>query len=196
ITRDRDRLHRLAQRKRDGERLPAVDRLWLAVMADRYDVARDDIAGMLKRHDVVPPSLALAQAATESGWGTSRFALEGNAVFGQWTFTDSHDGIVPQDRQDGQSHRIRAFDSLYDSVYSYVINLNTHQAYREFRDMRADMRRHGMRLDGLRLADTLHRYSERGADYVLDIQNIIQTNDLEQLDGARLSDAGPLRPYI
>lgn len=196
IVEDRKRLWALSVSVKAGETPDAVDRLWLAVMADRYNTRRGDIGALLKRHDVVPPSLALAQAATESAWGTSRFVREGNAMFGQWTFSDRHDGIVPNAREDDKTHRVRAFDSLYESVLSYVTNLNKHNAYKEFRLLRADMRANGRALDGVRLAATLHRYSERGADYVSELLAIIQGNDLERLDTARLSPTDVVDPVI
>lgn len=196
IVQDRQRLWDLSAQQKTGAPLAADDRLWLAVMAERYGTKRGDVAALLKRHDVVPPSLALAQAAIESAWGTSRFVREGNAMFGQWTYEDEHDGIVPNDRMDGMTHRIRAFDSLYESVLSYVTNLNRHRAYKEFRKMRADMRGQGQPLDGKKLATTLHRYSERGAAYVSELHSIMSGNDLGLLDSARLSTDGGFEPLI
>jgi len=196
IVEDRKRLWQLGAEQKSGARLSAVDRLWLAVMSERYGTRRSDVDALLKRHDVVPPSLALAQAATESAWGTSRFVKEGNAMFGEWTFASDHEGIVPSERASGKTHRVRAFDSLYDSVASYVTNLNKHRAYREFRQVRAEMRAKGQAFDGIRLAATLHRYSERGAAYVDELQTIIRGNELDLLDGARLSQAGDLEPVI
>lgn len=197
IVQDRARLWKLHAKVQNGMKLPAQDRLWLVVMATRYGVSRDDIPAMLARHDVVPPSLALAQAATESAWGTSRFVREGNAMFGEWTFADNHKGIVPSDRGVGKNHRVRAFDSLYESVLSYVTNLNKHRAYKEFRVQRAAMRAKGQTLDGLVLAGALHRYSERGAAYVSELRTIISTNDLDMLDRAQLSDSdGAFKPLI
>jgi Bax protein len=157
ILEDRQRLWDISAAKKAGTPLDAVDRLWLAVMAERYGTRRGDVEILLRRHDVVPPSLALAQAATESAWGTSRFVKEGNAIFGEWTFVNDHDGIVPNERISGKTHRVRAFDSVSDSVMSYITNLNKHRAYQEFRDARAEMRAKGLNLDGRRLASTLHR---------------------------------------
>lgn len=196
IVSDRERLWDLHTQMQAGTSVEAVDRLWLAVMASRYGVRRGDVAALLSRHDVVPPSLAIAQAATESAWGTSRFVQEGNAMFGQWTFTAKDAGIVPKGRIQGKTHRIRAFDSLYDSVASYVLNLNKHRAYKEFRQVRADMRAKGKTLDGMLLASTLHRYSERGAAYVSELHAIIGGNDLALFDGARLSRIASTEPLI
>ena len=187
ILQDRARLWKLSASQNTGERLSAVDRLWLAVMAERYGTKRGNIGALLNRHDVVPPSLALAQAASESAWGTSRFVREGNAMFGQWTFTAKHEGIVPSERASGKTHRVRAFSSLYESVLSYAVNLNKHRAYQEYRTMRATMRAEGRTIDGMHLAGALHRYSERGASYVAELRAIISGNDLVLLDNARLS---------
>lgn len=183
----RARLWDLRARKRLGEQLDAVDRLWLATMSERYGVARGDLESLLARVDIVPPSLALAQAAAESGWGTSRFAREGNALFGQWTTADGP-GLTPLERERGLTHKVRAFDSLLESVRAYALNLNTHTAYRGFRKARLKMRRHGKPLDGSRLAGELEAYSERGLEYVGILRTIIDANRLSQLDAARLSD--------
>ncbi|MDH5771690.1 MAG: glucosaminidase domain-containing protein [Rhodospirillaceae bacterium] len=192
ISSDRQRLKELRTQIKQGSHLQATDKLWLAIMADRYNIRRDDIDTILARHDVVPPSLALAQAASESAWGTSRFVREGNAMFGQWTFSDNENGIVPNKRGIGKSHRVKAFPSLMASVRSYINNLNRHRAYREFRKNRTAMRAKGGPIDGYLLASTLHRYSERGAVYVSELQSIIESNDLRGLDSARLMDIDPL----
>ena len=194
ILHDRARLWDLSTRQNTGKSLSAVDRLWLAVMAERYGTKRGNVQALLNRHDVVPPSLALAQAASESAWGTSRFVREGNAMFGEWTFADKHEGIVPSERAMGKTHRVRAFSSLYDSVLSYAVNLNKHRAYQEYRAMRATMRAEGRTIDGMHLAGALHRYSERGASYVAELRAIISGNDLVLLDDARLST--PHKPVI
>jgi Bax protein len=196
ILQDRQRLQDLAVQQKASKPLAAVDRLWLAAMAERYDTERDDLAAMLYHHDVVPPSLALAQAATESAWGSSRFVREGNAMFGQWTFSSNHLGIVPSERDTDKTHRVRAFASLTDSVTSYVENLNKHRAYKEYRAMRAAMRSSDRPLDGLMLAETLHRYSERGMAYVDELHMIITSNNLSVLDGAQLSETASVEPLI
>ncbi len=190
ILADRARLWNLRTRLKLGEKLGAVDRLWLVVKAERHGVERGDVDGLLRRIDVIPPSLALAQAAEESGWGTSRFAREGNAIFGQWVFS-RRDNLVPRRRDDDKMHKVKAFDSLLDSVRAYTHNLNTHAAYRDFRAQRAAMRRAGAPLDGAALANTLRRYSERGAGYIASIRRIIAANNLRGLDEARLNDQGP-----
>ena len=182
---DRARLLTLREIIKSGNKPKAADRLWLAMMSDRYGVSRDNVDALLRRVDTVPPSMALAQAAVESGWGTSRFALEGNALFGQWTFADGN--LVPEDRDEDKAHMIKRFDRLIDSVRAYVLNLNTNRAYREFRDLRAKLRNKGKPLDGRALVGKLQRYSERGADYVNEIRSLISFNRLERLDDVRLT---------
>lgn len=147
---------------------------------------------LLYRVDVVPAGLALGQAAYESGYGTSRFATEGNALFGQWTYSGG--GIKPQEqrRSTKGDYRIKAFDWPFDSVRGYFINLCTHPAYEDFRRLRADLRAAGKPLDSLVLADGLVRYSERGQDYVDSLKGMIQHNKLEIADDAVFRDE-PLR---
>ncbi|MGA0392709.1 MAG: glucosaminidase domain-containing protein [Rhodospirillales bacterium] len=187
IRADRRRLWKIRYRKSTGQPITAVDRLWLVVMSERYKVKRDDVNALLKRVDIVPPSLALAQAAEESGWGSSRFVREGNAIFGQWTFS-SQNVLEPKDRDEGETHGIKTFANLTASVKAYMHNLNTHRAYREFRASRFTLRRVGAPLDGLVLATKLKRYSERGWAYVLSLRSIIEGNKLRGLDDARLRD--------
>jgi Bax protein len=170
----------LAQKSPD-----AADRAWLDQLAARYDVKADETAELMRRVDIVPPSLALAQAAEESGWGTSRFAQEANAVFGQWTFR-SDVGVVPQRRDDGKRHKIRAFGGLRASVLAYLRNLNIHWAYDDFRQRRADLRARQGWLSGYDLTPALERYSERGQAYIKTIRTIMRVNGFAAYDRARL----------
>ncbi|GAB6052516.1 hypothetical protein JCM17960_13360 [Magnetospira thiophila] len=186
---DRTRVEQIIAMQEEGRHVPALERLWLTTIAEKYGLPEDNPSRLLRRLDVVPPSLALAQAAVESGWGTSRFARDGNALFGQWT-TDEDRGLVPREREDDKAHRVKIFDHLIDSVAAYVHNLNTHKAYADFRQKRAGLRRQDAPLDGYDLAGTLYRYSERGEDYVDTLRLIINTNDLRGLDDARLR--GPM----
>lgn len=188
ILRERKKLLDLKARAERGD-LGAADRDWLDRLADNYGLADPDIAVLLDRVDIVPVSLALAQAAEESGWGTSRFTREGNALFGQWTF--SGNGLVPRRAEDAP-YRVRAFSTLAEAVRAYSHNLNTHRAYAEFRRKRAAMRAADAPLDGYALAGTLRQYSERREEYVRSLRSIIVANDLQALDMARLAgqDAG------
>lgn len=162
-------------------------------LAERYAMpeAAADLAGMralLPRVDVVPASLAVAQAIKESGWGTSRFARTGNALFGQWTW-DPAAGILPVERPAGRSHRVRAFRNLADSAQAYLFNLNTHPAYEGFRKARAAARAEtGSLPEAHRLAGHLTRYSERRQAYVQEIVDLIRHNRLDRLDDAVLGE--------
>lgn len=193
ILEDRHRLWRLVSEKRLGRKLKAEDRLWLRALTERYGVSAGDFGTLLARVDVIPPSLALAQSAEESGWGTSRFARQGNAIFGQWTFKKEK-GLVPLAREQGKTHRVKAFDRLIDSVRAYMLNLNSHKAYKGLRRERAAMRRSGRTVDGYILAGHLTKYSQRGQAYVTGIRGLISHNRLRRLDEARL--IGPQPPSI
>jgi Bax protein len=186
ITEDRERLISLHERLQLGRALSARDRQWLEQLASRYGLDEVDTAELLTRVDVIPPALALAQSIEESGWGTSRFALLGNAVFGQWTWTPGA-GIVPENRPEGETYEVQRFTSLENSVAAYMRNLNTKTSYREFRDRRAAMRERGD-MDSYQLAGHLQRYSIRGADYIRTIRSIMRSNNLELFDAARLMD--------
>ncbi len=128
-----------------------------------------------QRIDIIPADLALAQAANESAWGTSRFSKVANNLFGEWTFQQGQ-GIVPAGRPDGETYEIEKFNTVYDSVRSYLHNLNTHKAYKKLRQIRAEMRAEGNLPDGLSLAKGLIRYSTRGQEYINEIQLMIQHN--------------------
>ena len=168
-----------------GINLKAEDRLWLAVMESRYKVKKGDWATLARRVDIIPPSLALAQAAEESGWGTSRFVAEGNALFGQWTH-GSGPGLVPFGRLANHKYKIKIFESLLDGVRAYARNLNSHQAYRSFRFSRSEMRRLGQTLGGHKISLHLLSYSQRGKKYIRSLQTIINSNSLEKLDLLKL----------
>lgn len=163
---------------------------WLAALADRYRVPvstdHPDFGDeLLKRVDVVPPALTLAQAAIESGWGTSRFTREANNVFGIWSW-DEAAGVRPERREAGKTHVVRRYETLRGSVRSYVHMLNTGHAYEELRARRAEARRQDKRPDAVTLAGGLSRYSERGEVYVHEVRGMIRSNDLAEATDARL----------
>lgn len=187
IMADRARLAELHRDLKAGDALSFTDSVWLYEQLVRYDVGDDDLTELARRMDIIPPSLALAQAAEESGWGTSRFAREGNALFGQYTGSTSR-GIAPLSQVSEVRYRVQSYDSLVETVRSYALNLNLHPAYREFRDLRADLRGKGQPLNGYQLAGELKRYSERGKAYVRTIRVIMRENDLRQFDGVRLHE--------
>lgn len=177
----RGRLLELETRAAAGIALSPAERAWLDDLADAYGLDRTDFALLKARVDAVPMSLALAQAAEESGWGASRFARHGNALFGQRAALEDG-GMRPRDRARDEGVFVRTFDGLQHSVRSYVYNLNTHNAYRKFRAQRSAMRdRHGY-VDGFDLAGTLEKYSERGPDYIRTIRSIISRNGFRSLD--------------
>ena len=134
--------------------------------------------------DIVPVSLAIAQAAKESGWGTSRFAIEGNALFGQWTW--SGEGIKPAGVDSEEKHKVMKFKVLKASVRAYQRNLNTHGSYRQFRSARANMRDSDVELDSLILADFLDKYAATGKEYTKIIKQIIKQNNLKDFDKVKL----------
>lgn len=171
-----------------GYPLSAEQQARLESIAAEYSMDPERIDLLLRRVDAVPPSLALAQAAIESGWGTSRFVREGNAIFGQWTWGDEK-GIVPSGREEGKSHKIKSFEQIMDSVRAYVHNLNTHRAYQDFREKRQHLRAEGKRLSGLSLVPTLSAYSELKGKYLGLLRSIITVNELQPLDAARLKGA-------
>ena len=154
---------------------------WLYDVSDKYDYEGSNIGELLMRVDIVPLSLALAQAAIESGWGTSRYLREGNALYGQYTF-DKSLGLRPQDRDEDKNFYVRKFINLSDSTRSYLKNINTHNAYVKFRQKRGTLRMNGDSLTGLSLVKFLDNYSERGSEYVADIKTIIETNNFMKFD--------------
>jgi|GEM_PF-1346281 len=166
-------------------RLGATDALWLENVAEWYGAEPGDAADLLSRIDAVPPSLALAQAAQESGWGTSRFALNANALFGQRSWGDAAVGLKPAEAE-RQDFKVRGFPDLMSAVRAYLHNLNSHRAYAELRKRRARARTLGTPLHALNLVGGLKQYSEEGQRYVLALTELIKSNDLQDLDGSSL----------
>ena len=178
---DRIKLFRVLNKKNNSN----SETRWLNSKFKQYGVVNKDLSTLKIRMDEIPVSLALAQAAKETGWGTSRFAIEGNALFGQWTF--SGEGIKPAgaDPSDG-SHKVMKFKVLKASVRAYQRNLNTHNSYREFRKARALMRERDQKLDSLDLADYLDKYAATGVEYTKIIKKIIEQNSLQDFDKVKL----------
>ena len=162
----------------------AGERVWLKRRFKEYKIEDKDFSKLKMRMDIIPVSIALAQAANESGWGTSRFALEGNALFGQWTW--SKKGISPKKKDPDQSHKILQFQILKASVRAYKNNLNTHNAYKEFREVRAQLRQEGKQIVGLDLTKYIKNYAAIGEKYVRIIEDIIEKNSLTDFDKANL----------
>jgi len=160
------------------------ERVWLKRRFKEYKIDDRDLSKLKMRMDIIPVSVALAQAANESGWGTSRFALEGNALFGQWTW--SKKGISPKNQDPDKSHKILQFQVLKASVRAYKNNLNTHNAYQEFREARAQLRQEEKEIIGLELTKYLKNYASIGSKYVEIIEDIIVRNSLTDFDKANL----------
>ncbi|MBC92887.1 MAG: hypothetical protein CMM38_04535 [Rhodospirillaceae bacterium] len=183
ILADRVKLELLQSTLLAGQEINDVQSKWLYNLSKSYDVTPGNITELLNRVDAVSPALALAQAAQESGWGRSRFAIKGNALFGQRTW-DKGFGMVPK-RRSGK-YEVKSFPSLIDSVRSYARNLNIHSAYRDFRLLRADMRVKNLVLNPYHLVGTLQAYSEHRDVYVQTIRKILRADRLEELETTQL----------
>ena len=181
---DREQLIALRDRiAADPFSISPIERIWLEDLADRYETTPDRLDELMRRVDIVPPSMAIAQGGVESGWGTSFAARTGNALFGQIQAVGRHSVAVPWKPGNGMP---QPFSSVGEATEAYIANLNTHPAYAAFRAARAAARERGETLDGYRLVGTLLRYSERGMHYVQFVRQIMRENDLHDFDRARL----------
>ena len=162
------------------------EKQWLRQKFLEYKVKKGNIEELKERMDIIPASIALAQAAKESGWGTSRFALEGNAIFGQWTWTGK--GIAPLDRSKEKSHKILRFPILRASVKAYKNNLNSHKSYKDFREKRFLLRKKNKTISGLKLIQTLDNYAETGKEYTKILGQIIEQNSLTDFENVILAN--------
>ena len=191
IIQQRQRVLAIQAKMQDGEELSASDLRYLSTLAELYELDTDDLTDaefltvLLRRVDKIPASLALAQAANESAWGTSRFAQLGNNYFGQWCYSDGC-GLVPNRRREGATHEVRSFDSVKDSVQAYIHNLNTFPSYQMLRRIRQQLRVQNKPVDGASLTDGLESYSSRGHDYIDELQNMIYNNNLLSRDNPTL----------
>jgi len=187
VTRQRTKLLRIISKVENDQPLSTEDQIFLRALARTYDVAAEDhddlatLQALLHRVDVIPPSLALAQAANESAWGTSRFALEGYNFFGQWCYREGC-GLVPEKRRPSAYHEVRSFNSVEDAVDAYFMNLNTFDSYKKLRTIRHQLRERSAPIDGMSLAEGLGEYSERGEAYVREVRAMIRQNDLLRRD--------------
>ena len=177
---DRKRLFKIINKNNNTN----LEKKWLDKKYKQYGIPSKDLSILKIRMDEVPVSLALAQAAKETGWGTSRFALEGNALFGQWTW--SGEGLKPKDAEKNEGHKVMKFNVLQASVRAYQRNINTHSTYKEFRKERAKLRDNGKPLDSIVLSEFLNKYAETGEKYVEVLQQIIKQNNLKDFDDAKL----------
>ena len=177
---DRIKLFSIIRKSNNTE----LEKKWLRKKYKQYGVISKDITTLKIRMDEIPTSLAIAQAAKETGWGTSRFALDGNALFGQWTW--SGEGLKPKESDKNKGHKVMKFNVLQASVRAYQRNLNTHKSYKDFRKARAELREKNIPLDSILLSNYLDKYAETGKQYVNILQQIIKQNNLKDFDDAKL----------
>ena len=177
---DRKRLFVILNKNNNTE----SERKWLKSKFKQYGVVNRDFATLKIRMDEIPVSLAIAQAAKETGWGTSRFALEGNALFGQWTWNG--EGIKPASADSDSTHKVMKFKILRASVRAYQRNINTHSSYKEFREARAIQRDNDGKLNSLELVKYLEKYAETGKEYIVVLKKIIEQNSLTEFDTVKL----------
>ena len=177
---DRKRLFTILSKNSNTD----IEKKWLEKKYKQYGVRKNDLSTLKVRMDEIPVSLAIAQAAKETGWGTSRFALKGNALFGQWTW--SGEGLKPKNADEGKDHKVMKFNSLQLSVRAYLRNLNTHSTYKNLRKARTELRNQNKTLDSITLSKHLDKYAETGSQYIDVLQKIIEQNNLKDFDEARL----------
>lgn len=187
ILSQRQQILSLREKLNAGRALTRNEMNYLSGLRVQYELenemlnTRNLITRLLKRADIIPSSLALAQAANESAWGTSRFAQEGNNFFGQWCYSEGC-GIVPTRRREGANHEVKSFANVLESVEAYIMNLNTFPNYQHLRDIREELRLKGLPIDGITLSEGLDTYSERGNEYIFELQSMIYSNNLLELD--------------
>ena len=177
---DREKLKVISEKKFTSD----LEKQWLRQKLLEYKVKKGNLDELMRRMDIIPVSIALAQAAKESGWGTSRFALEGNAIFGQWTWDGQ--GIAPLKRDGDKNHKILKFPILRASVKAYKNNLNTHKSYLKFREKRNSLREKNKKITGLALTGTLKNYAQTGSEYTKILNQIITQNRLSDFEPVRL----------
>jgi Bax protein len=180
---DRIKLNKITKKRVTTDK----EKSWLRQKLKEYKVMKSSIPELKKRMDIIPISIAIAQAAKESGWGTSRFALEGNAIFGQWTWTGK--GIEPLDRVEEMNHKILRFPILRASVKAYKNNLNTHKSYNKFREERQKLRTKKKSIEGIKLIHTLNSYAETGKIYTQTLAKMMEQNSLEDFEGVKLTNS-------
>ena len=187
IQKNRKSLYKMKLQLAEGKPLTEKQLTKLEQLRERYRVRHETypetaraIEILLLRADIIPSSMVLAQAAIESGWGTSRFAVEAHNLFGQWCYKPGC-GLVPERRPPNATHEVQKFDSVEASVDAYYRNINTHNAYREFRQLRATLRAQDGELTGTELVEGLGKYSGRGDVYINELRTVIRVNDFENL---------------
>jgi len=189
IARDREILQGIISKTATGKELSSEQAAFLKQLEKEYKTEPGNQALLLSRVDTVPPSLAITQAIDESGWGTSRFAIEGNSLFGEHMPAHSSGKFI---QAKGAKVKMAAFDTVLQATMAYMHNLNTSRAYHHLREMRAAMRKKqgGNSIDGKLLANALKHYSERGMEYVKNLHSIMRHYHLKELDHAQLDKSG------
>lgn len=194
----REQLLSIIDKLEHGAELARAERVFLRSLSAQYEMEGNDyrdpafLDRLLRRVDVLPPSLVLAQAANESAWGTSRFALEANNFFGQWCYTQGC-GIVPSRRRASASHEVKAFSSVEEAVQAYFMNINTFPSYLNLRLIRESLREQARPIDGISLSQGLESYSERGEAYISELQDMIRFNDLLARDEQIIQPPTPIQ---
>ena len=183
ILNDRYQYKIISRKKMTSEK----EKSWLRQKFKEYKITNGSMKELGERMDIIPISIAIAQAAKESGWGTSRFALEGNAIFGQWTWNGK--GIAPLDRSKEKNHKILRFPILRASVKAYKNNLNTHKSYKKFREKRTELRSKKRKIQGIKLIHTLSNYAQTGAEYTKIIAKMMEQNSLEDFENVKLTNS-------
>lgn len=184
---ERQEVSRLRSLVADLRKLPKKDAISAKRLFEKYDlestlpIDTTQFNKLLRRVDVIPPSLVLAQSANESAWGTSRFAQQGKNFFGIWCHTPNC-GIKPARRDPGKVHEVQSFKTVEEGVQRYLMTINTHIAYRPLRQLRESLRQERKPLTGHTLATGLLKYSERREDYVNDLRSMIRVNQLHLLN--------------
>lgn len=179
VLKDRARLEQIAKRIVNGDLISDMELHWVQELADKYDVLWLDnqlnkvMTRLSRRVDIIPVSLAVVQAAKESSWGRSRYAIDANNLFGQWCY-DEGCGVIPGDRTPGAFHEVRRFPTVNDAARSYIHNLNTHPRYTNLRRIREELRLQNKKVTGSALANGLHHYSERRQAYVDEVKIMIE----------------------
>lgn len=185
LLKSRSRLEKIKEEFNEKQTLSELNKRNLEVMREKWHVTHDTypddqraIEILLLRVDVIPPAMVLAQAAVESGWGTSRFAEEGNNLFGHWCYTPGC-GLVPLNRVEGAKHEVRKFNSVEESLSAYFKNINTNNSYRAWRQKRAQVRNDPNQFTAHNMVAELGKYSERGDSYIDQLRKMIRRNHFE-----------------
>ena len=185
ILNDRNLIKKLFINNKVRVNLTNTEKNWLANIANLYNVKPVNKKNLLLKINTIPPSLAIAQSAIESGWGTSRFTIEGNALYGQRTFDRERSGFFPSGIK-SQKFKVQKFNSLLDSTWAYTLTINSHAAYERFRSERLNLSKNNQEYKGIKLSIYLDKYSEKGEEYTKIIKKVILTNNLNLLNSTEL----------